>query len=125
MLIDNSLVLSQEQSVKTSCASENTVDQAAAGQAHTHAAFLVRVDETFAGASAVKISLQTADDAAFASPKELFSASFTAADLKAGKTVLQAVLPQGLLRYLRGYYTVTGSGTAGKLSLFITDPVDM
>ena len=125
MLIDNTLVLSEKQSVLSTAASTNVVDQHAAGGAHTHAAFVVRVDETFAGSTAVKIALETADASGFGTKKEVFAATIAAADLVAGATVIKAVLPAGLLRYIRGYYTVTGTGTAGKLSLFITDAVDM
>ena len=125
MLIDNTLVLSEKQSVLSSAASTNVVDQQEEGNAHTHAAFVVRVDEDFAGATSVKISLQTASATAFSSPVELFSTTVAVADLKAGKTIVKAVLPAGMLRYLRGYYTVTGTGTAGKLSMFITEVVDL
>ena len=125
MLIDNTLVLSEEQSVLATAASTNVVDQTAAGNAHTHAAFVVRVDQTFAGSTAVKIALETSAASNFGTKKEVFSVSLAASALVAGATVVKAVLPAGLLRYIRGYYTVTGEGTAGKLSLFITDAVDM
>lgn len=121
MLLDNTLMLSEEQAVTSSCASTNIIDQQAAGDAHTHAALGVRVDETFAGATGVKIALQTADASNFSSAKELLGVSFTAAELVAGKTLIKAVLPAGAKRYLRGYYTVTGTGTAGKLTMFVTD----
>ena len=61
MLIDTSLILSQEQAVLSSTASTHIIDQGAAGNAHTHAALYVQVDESFAGATAVKIALETAD----------------------------------------------------------------
>jgi len=125
MLIDNTLVLSEKQSVLSTAASTNVVDQQAAGGAHTHAAFVVRVDETFAGSTAVKIALETSAASNFGTKKEVFATSLAASALVAGATVVKAVLPAGLLRYIRGYYTVTGTGTAGKLSLFITDAVDM
>ncbi len=125
MLIDNTLILSDKQTVTSTGPSSQVIDQQAAGSAHTHAGFMVRVDEDFAGSTSVKISLQTADVSTFASVKEVFSATFAVADLKAGNAVIKAVLPAGLLRYIRGYYTVTGTGTAGKLSLFVTDTVDM
>lgn len=125
MLIDNTLVLSEGQAVLATAASTNVVDQGAAGNAHSHAAFIVRVDQTFAGSTAVKVALETSAASNFGTKKEVFAVSLAAADLVAGATVVKAVLPAGLLRYIRGYYTVTGEGTAGKLSLFITDAVDM
>jgi len=121
MLLDNTLMLSEEQAITSSAASTNIIDQQAAGDAHTHAALGVRVDETFTGATAVKVSLQTAADSNFTSPTELLGVTFAVAELVAGKTLLKAVLPIGAKRYLRGYYTVTGTATAGKLTMFVTD----
>ena len=125
MLIDNTLVLSEQQAVTASAASTNVVDQQAAGNAHSHAALVVRVDETFAGATGVKIALETADASGFGTKKEVFSIAPSVASLTKGATVVKAILPAGLLRYIRGYYTITGTGTAGKLSMFITEAVDM
>ena len=121
MLIDSTLMLSDKQAVTASAASENIIDQTAAGDAHRHAAVVVQADEDFAGLTNLKISLQTCADSAFASPVELAAATFALADLKAGNALLKMALPSGALRYIRGYYTVSGTGTAGKISLFITD----
>lgn len=121
MLIDSTLMLSDKQAVTASAASENIIDQTAAGDAHRHAAVVAQADEDFAGLTSLKISLQTCADSAFASPVELAAATFALADLKAGKALLKMALPSGTLRYIRGYYTVSGTGTAGKISLFITD----
>ena len=125
MLLDKSLILSEEQAVLSTAASTNVIDQGAAGNAHTHAALLVRVDQTFAGATAVKIALETSAASNFSTKKEVFGVSVAASALTKGATVVKVVLPIGLLRYIRGYYTVTGTGTAGKLSMFITEAVDM
>lgn len=125
MLIDKTLILSSEQAVLSTAASTNVVDQTAAGGAHTHAAFVVRVDETFAGSTNVKVALETSAASNFGTKKEVFATSFAASALTQGATLIKAVLPAGLLRYIRGYYTVTGTGTAGKLSMFITEAVDM
>jgi len=125
MLIDNSLVLSEEQAILATAASTNVIDQTAAGNANTHTVVVVRVDETFAGSTAVKIALETSAASNFSTKKEVFATSVAASALVAGATVVKVVLPAGLLRYIRGYYTVTGEGTAGKLSMFIADAVDM
>lgn len=125
MLIDNTLILSEEQTVTSTAASTNVVDQTAAGNAHGHVAVVVRVDETFAGSTAVKIALETSAASNFGTKKEVFAVSLATSALTAGATAVKVILPMGLLRYIRGYYTVTGTGTAGKLSMFITDAVDM
>ncbi len=121
MLIDTSLTLSDAQAVKASGASTHTIDQQAKGHTHHRCAFLVRVEETFAGLTNLKISLQTSDTEDFTSAEELASVSVAVANLTAGKVLLKVPFPLGARRYLRGYYTVTGTGTAGKISLFVAD----
>ena len=58
MLIDSTLMLSDKQAVTASAASENIIDQTAAGDAHRHAAVVAQADEDFAGLTNLKISLQ-------------------------------------------------------------------
>ncbi|MBR3603334.1 MAG: hypothetical protein IKL48_01370 [Elusimicrobiaceae bacterium] len=125
MLIDTSLLLSDKQAVVASGASEHVIDQTAAGDMAGHVMVVAQVAEDFAGLSGLKISLQTSNQADFAGMEELAAVSLKTEDLKAGKTLLKMVLPLGAKRYIRGYYDVTGSATAGKLSLFLTDCSDM
>ena len=125
MLIDSTLILSEKQALTATAASADVIDQTAAGGAHNRCVAVAKVDETFAGATQLKVSLQTAADKAFTAPKELAALSFVAADLKEGKTLFKVSLPHDMNRYIRGYYTVTGTATAGKISLFITDLADI
>ena len=125
MLIDATLMLSDKQAVSASCASENIVDQAATGDSCTHAVVVAQATEDFAGLSGLKIALQTSAQADFAVSEDLAVAFFETEDLKSGKTLLKMALPLGAKRYIRGYYQVTGTATAGKLSLFITGLADM
>ena len=126
MLLDQNTILSDAQAITTTAASTNTVDLTAAGNVVAGGLFAVcRTDEAFAGATGVQISLQTSDTSAFSSVTTLLSATFAAADLAAANKMLMAMaLPFGLKRYVRAYYTVTGTATAGKLSFFLTDAVD-
>ncbi len=125
MLIDSTLVLSDKQAITASCASEHIIDQGSAGDACIHAVVVAQAAEEFAGVSELKVSLQTSDQADFEVCQELASVSFGEADLKGKQTLLKMVLPLGAKRYIRGYYHVTGTATAGKVSLFITDCSDM
>lgn len=126
MLLDQNAILSDAQAITASAASANTIDLGAAGNAASGALYAVcRIDENFAGATSVKVSLQTSDADAFTSPTEMAGVTVAAAELKAGKIVFAAAVPTGLKRYLRAYYTVTGTVTAGKISCFLTDAVDM
>ncbi len=125
MLIDSTLVLSDQQALTASAASEHIIDQTAAADAHHRLVAVAQTDEDFAGLTSLKISLQTDKSNTFGQAKELLSATFVLADLKKGKPLFKMVLPSGALRYIRGYYTVSGTATAGKISLFITDDTDM
>lgn len=124
MLIDATLMLSDKQAITTSAASENIIDQATAGNACAHAMVVAHADEDFAGAEEISISLQTSEQADFGVYEQLASVSCQAQNLKAGKTLLKMALPLGVKRYIRGYYQVTGTATAGKLSLFVTAGAD-
>ena len=126
MLLDQNAMMSDKQAVTATTASANVIDLGAAGNAAPGALFAVcRVDEAFAGVSQLKVSLQTDDTEAFSAAEELLSATFETGDLGEVKTLFALAMPNGAKRYLRAYYTVTGSGSAGKLSCFLTDAVDM
>lgn len=127
MLLDKNAMLSDNQTISETAASSNIIDNGAAGNAAPGGLFVVlRTETAFAGATKIVVSLQTAADSAFTSPVELLSATYLAADLgSAKKTLLAAAVPAGMKRYLRAYYTVTGTVTAGSASCFLTDAVDM
>lgn len=127
MLLDQNAVLSDGQEITASAASQNVIDLGAAGNAVPGALFVVcRVDEAFAGLTKLAIALQTSDASAFTASAELASVTLAATELAAGgKIVFAAAVPAGLKRYVRAYYTVTGTATAGKISFFLTDAVDM
>ncbi|MBR4682839.1 MAG: hypothetical protein IKP06_06025 [Elusimicrobiaceae bacterium] len=126
MLLDQNGVFSEQQAVTTTAASTNTVDLTAAGNFAPGALFAVcRVDVNFAGLTGMKVGVETSDTSNFSTVTELASASFLAADLTAGKQILAVAVPAGVKRYLRVKYTVTGTATAGKVSCFLTDGLDM
>ena len=127
MLLDQNGVLSEKQAVTTTAASTNTVDLTAAGNFVPGALFaLCRVDVDFATLTSLTVSLETAANSNFSDATELASATFLAAALTAGKQLLAVAIPVGVKRYLRAKYTVTGdAATAGKVSCFLTDTVDM
>ncbi|OUO57026.1 Bbp16 family capsid cement protein [Candidatus Avelusimicrobium gallicola] len=126
MLLDQNAMMSDKQAVAATAASENILDLGAASNAVPGALFAVcRTDEAFSGVTQVKVSLQTDDTADFSAAQELMAVTFALADLQSVKNLFAVVLPNGAKRFLRAYYTVSGSGTAGKLSCFLTDGVDM
>lgn len=124
MLLDQNCVFSDQQAVTATAASSHTMDMTGVCGA-MHGIYAVCLcDEAFAGVTKLTVALQTAADSAFTSAKTLLQADYTAADLKEGVCLLKAVMPAGCQRFVRGYYTVTGTGTKGKLSLFLTDSVE-
>ena len=126
MLLDQNGVLSEKQAVTTTAASTNIVDLKAAGNFVPGALFAVcRVDVDFAGLTGMKVALETAENENFSDAVELASASYLAAALTANQSLLAAAVPAGVKRYLRAKYTVTGTATAGKVTCFLTDAVDM
>lgn len=127
MLLDQNTVLSDKQIITGSASSENAIDCCSAGNVVPGALFAVcRTEEGFNGVTKMTISLQTDDDASFANPAELMSTVVMAEALAEKDKVLFAIaLPVGLKRFLRTYYVPSGTATAGSLSCFLTDSVDM
>lgn len=122
MIIDSLLELSIKQAVTTSAASTNTVDfgtkKPNTGNAAQNLYAVFTIPESFAGGS-LTISLQdSADGTNFANVITGATVTVTAADLKEGS---QHVIPMPIShrRYIRAYYTVTGSMTAGKINAAI------
>ena len=125
MIIDKALQLSKEQAVTASAASTNYIDMKAAGGAYEPVFVVAQVDVNFATLTSLTIGIQTATDSAFTSPTTILSSgAIPVASLLAGKVVFQERLPMDTKRYVRAYYTVTGSNaTAGKISLNMTKDV--
>ncbi len=118
MIIDKALQLSDKQAITVSAASTNYIDQGAAGDAYDPIYLHGIVGAALTGGTSVQISIQTATDAAFTTPITLFqTAAIAAADLTAGKEVLKTQLPWGTKRYIRAYYTVVGTFSAGTISI--------
>lgn len=116
---DQTLFLSESQEVKASAASQNVLD--VRGDLW-HGLFAVaQVGKAFAGATSVTVALETADNSDFSDKKTLFSLKYALAELTEGKTLCKVCVPLGVKKYLRGYYTVEGSGTAGTLDFFLMD----
>lgn len=128
MIKDSLNELSDKQEVLTSAASENVIDQGAPGDAVLAPYLIVAcvADAAVAsGSASIQVSLQSSDDEAFTNPEEAFSSKdFAVTEVKAGKKLVEMRLPPRLKRYLRVYYTVTGTMTAGKYDAFLTRTID-
>ena len=128
MLLDKNTMFSDAQALRSTGASTNTLDLSAAGNAVPGRLVLIgHADTAFAGATQVVVALQTSNAADFsAGVVTLASVTLTGTELADTQKNLFAVgVPAGLKRYLRVYYTVTGTVTAGAISCFVADVVDM
>ena len=128
MLLDKTTMFSDAQALRSTGASTNTIDLKAAGNAVPGRLVLIaHADTAFTGATQVVCALQTSDKSDFSSGVvTLASATLSATQLADTQCNLFALgVPAGLKRYLRVYYTVTGTVTAGAISCFIADVADM
>ena len=118
MLLDQNLVFSDAQALRSTGAGTNVVDLTSAGDAAPGRLVLIaHSDEAFAGATQVVVALQTASKADFSDAVSLASVTLSGTQLADTEKNLFALgVPAGLKRYLRVYYTVTGTVTAGKIT---------
>ena len=130
MIFSAEQLLSDKQAVTASAASTNYIDLGATGTPHGGAQaltrdigkgnpipFLVQVTTTFATLTSLLLAIQVDDNSSFSSATTVASQSIALAALVAGAQWNLLYVPQGSNeRYLRMYYTVTGSdATAGAI----------
>jgi hypothetical protein len=131
MIVDNTLVLSDGQAITATARSTNVIDIGATGTAAGAAAALSRdigkaneipmifeVTQAFNNLTSLKISLESDDNAAFSSTREIASRTYLLAELTLGAILtFPAEIPEGTNeQYLSAYYTVTGTApTTGKI----------
>lgn len=120
MIVDKYLQLSDAQEVLESAASESHIDAVAAGDAVAPGARLkVQVHTLFEGAYTLIIALQcdTTTDFSSGSVRTLHtSETYAVAALVAKAVLVDIQIPPNLVeRYIRLYYTTSGTFTAGRL----------
>lgn len=130
MITDKSTMFSDSQAITASAPSSNVLDLGALGKTaygnvqlkHNIGVgkmipLLIQVTEDFATLTSLKISIETDDNDAFSSAKEILSQTVAVADLKKGFISALDKLPRGIKeRYVRINYTVNGANaTAGKI----------
>lgn len=128
MLLDKNTLFSDAQALRATGAGTNTLDLTAAGNAVPGRLVLIaHADTAFAGATQIVCALQTSDKSDFSSGVvTLASVTLSSTQLADTEKNLFALgIPVGMKRYLRMYYTVTGTVTAGAISCFVADIADM
>lgn len=118
-ILDANLLFSKDQAITTT-ANSNVIDLQEPGDAvGQELTIRTVVTETFAGLSNVQIKLQTsADNATW--EDVLLSPAVALTKLKKGAEIFCVRVPHGLKRYVRMNYTVSGTGTAGKLYSYMS-----
>lgn len=129
MILDKQSMFSDRQAVKSSCASDQTIDLKVSGLNMgfgTKVPLLVQVNEEFTGVQSVKITLQTSDSADFSDHSTLAEVSLTEQGLKVGgRPATLNTLPSGRYkRYLRLFYELSGTAASGKITAGVSMGVD-
>ena len=120
MILDKQNLFSDDQAITVTAASTNLIDMGALhariqSNPEFNSKILAQVTADFATLTSLTVALQSDDNAAFASAATHGSEVVAVADLVAGKQVVLNV-PREAQRYIRLYYTVTGSdATAGNV----------
>lgn len=118
MYLDKQQMFSEDQAVTASAASTNVLDLGSADAGRSGLEVFARVSEAFNNLTSLGVKLQTATDAAFTTPVDLpAQETDLLAALTLNKEIIKTKLPHGCLRYVRLYFTVTGTApTTGKIT---------
>lgn len=125
MIFSANSLLSDDQAITASAASTNVIDLGANGTPvggsaalgygsgeGTPVPFLVQVTAAFDNLTSLTIAVETDDNSGFSSATKLVEQTIALAALVAGKQIALPCLPDQLERYVRVYYTVTGTNPA-------------
>lgn len=128
MYIDKQNTMSAAQAITATAASTDVVDLGLGdiGKSQDQAPWLfVRTVAAFNTLTSLNIKLQTSVDAAFTSPIDLpINLEVLLASLTANTEQIKARLPIGCKRYIRMYYTVTGSNpSTGTIDAYLVEDV--
>jgi hypothetical protein len=139
MILDQNALFSDAQAVIADAPSTNYYDLGLPGIAAYnsvqlkrnigkggHVPLLIQVVEDFNTLTSLEIIVQTDEDPAFGSAKNVMSVTVPLAELVAGFISPIDKLPRGIVeRYLRVYYNVVGTNpTLGKITAGIVGAVD-
>jgi hypothetical protein len=126
MILSTQNIFSDKQAITASAASTNIIDTGQSGNDlgfGTPIPMLIQVTQAFNLLTSLTVALQSSDSSAFSSPDTVVSTTVPLAGLTLGARIAVNNVPYGTLkRYLRLYYTVTGSNspTTGQITAGIT-----
>jgi len=126
MYIDKQNIMSAAQAITATAASTDVIDLGLGdiGKSQDQAPYLyVKVGAAFNTLTSLNIKLQTSVDEAFSSPIDTdIAKEVVLASLTINSEQIRARLPIGCKRYIRMYYTVTGSNpSTGTISAYLLE----
>lgn len=121
MILDEEALFSDAQEVTESAASTNVVKVNGDIGKGEPVEILAQVVEDFAGLTSLTLAVQTCDTEDGDYEDLITTGAVEAADLTAGYKFPIKFLPIGISDYLRLYYTVSGTATAGAITAGIVD----
>jgi len=114
MIIDKSLIMSDDQAVTVDAASAVVIDNIKPGGMYDNLWLFLKVGPADFGATvSIDVSFQTSDDNFNADTTTLFTKNFVLAEMTANAVLMKIRVPLGVKRYLRMYYDVNTSADAG------------
>ena len=125
MILDQENIMAEGQAISASAASTDYINQNAAGDSYESLWFVIRSAAAGTGTGTIVFKLQTATDADFTSPTDLFtSQSFTGSEISANSFLVKVRVPVGAQQYLRAYFEVTDTAT-GTFDAFLVADVNI
>ncbi len=120
MLLDAQNIFSDNQSITEESVNSTNIVAFGKGDISYLPLFIV-VSEDFNDATDLTVSIQTADNAEFSTPKTLAKSTLELKELKTGKRFPLNHLPSGCEGYIRLLYTTTGTQeTKGRITAGVT-----
>lgn len=119
MIMDAELIFSKNEAVK-STANSKEIDFKEGGDAvGQELTIRTVINKTFAGLTSLQIKVQTSPDNE-TWEDVIMTPAIPVAKLTAGREVMCIRTPKGLDRYARLAYVVSGTGTAGELTSYMS-----
>lgn len=119
-LIDSQNLLSDKQAITATAASTNVIDLGATVRniaVGEPVPLTIVVNEAFNNLTSLAIAIQTDDNSSFSSATTVYTTTVLAASLVVGYKIPIKYVPDVKERYVRAYYTVTGTApSTGKIT---------
>lgn len=123
MILDEQAIFSDKQAVTASAASTNTIKVGSDIGKGTPVEIFTQVMTPFAGLTSLKVSVQTCDTENGSYADVSSTDAIAQATLVGGYRFALKFLPNQLKKYVRLYYTVVGTATAGTITSGVADGV--